>query len=115
MIVIMDPAKREAQIVTPEMLPACDIAGCTTLSVAGAFTWAGKMVDWDSLTIVDDLPAARAKAWIAIRVKRDALAAFGAAPISDLVAHASALRAMTEAADTLAAIEAVDIDAGWPA
>lgn len=60
MYAILDPAIREARVVSAEILEGHDTTGCTVLEVADDFTWATNAVDWDTLEIVEDLTTLKA-------------------------------------------------------
>jgi len=54
--IILDPVTGDNTTMRPDAAPEdYDLTGKTVVEVDDDFTWAGKRVDWSSLTIIDDL------------------------------------------------------------
>lgn len=76
-IVMLWPGRREALHRANGDTEGYDLTGATLIEVADGFAWRGHCVDWDSLTVVDDLEAARAQRWDDAKAARNAAASGG--------------------------------------
>lgn len=59
MHIILRPATREAALISPAILVGTDTAGATVIDVTDDFSWSGKAIDWDALSIIDDITPLR--------------------------------------------------------
>jgi hypothetical protein len=75
--VILDPIAQEASLIPLELLAGHDLTGKTVIDVADDYTLAGKIVDWDAMTVSEDIVGARAAKWAEVVAKRKSMRAQG--------------------------------------
>lgn len=73
----VDPSVNEARLVSSDRISSEDLTGCTVIEVDDDYTLTGKIIDWDNLTISEDVAGARAARWAEVVAKRKALRAQG--------------------------------------
>jgi Domain of unknown function (DUF4376) len=76
-VVILWPGIEEALHRPDGVTDGYDLTGATIIDVPEGWSWAGKAVDWATLTIVDDVAAAREALWEAVKGKCEAVASGG--------------------------------------